>query len=93
MEIRQSRSLIREFKPWMIDALKSHIHQGYSARSFSGYYLIDNHLWGAWLKEVPELKSINEKYKLEVNLKRRAMVDWGNGLGKNREDSFKPDRD
>jgi len=65
---------ITEYKPWMIDALKNHVKAGWSVSSFSGYYKINTVEFGKWLKEVPELKEINDNYKETVINKKRSFI-------------------
>lgn len=66
----QRRVLIKEYQPWIRDALANHIRDGYSVGSFSGRYGVDVRLWIKWCNTIPELVELNSDYKHYLKKKR-----------------------
>jgi hypothetical protein len=59
---REKRLLHRNFEPWMIEAAKAHLAEGWSYGSFPGKHFVPIRAWEIWSKEIPELIELREEY-------------------------------
>ena len=73
--MRDRKNLIKQFKPWMVSSLMNHVvNEECSVRSFAGAYNIHHESFQKWLREIPELKEINQKYIEKLNKKKRSCL-------------------
>lgn len=70
--MRDRKTLLNQFRPWMVSALQNHVNEGCSVRSFAGAYNLNHHHFQIWLREVPEFREINQKYIEKLQAKRRS---------------------
>ena len=54
--------LFHTFKPWMLEAFREHILEGWSAGSFPGKYRINVDAWPDIVKGHSELKEMRDYY-------------------------------
>lgn len=58
----RGRKRLKELEPWMIQALRKHINEGWSFMSFSGKYWIDSVKLHEWARTNEEVKKIRDDY-------------------------------
>lgn len=65
------KPLIRRFHPWMVEALKTHLEEGWSLSTFPVKHNIDKPSWGGIIKKSDELLDIRQQYMKALHDKRR----------------------
>ena len=61
-----------KLEPWMIEAFRKHVDEGWSARTFPNRHKICQVAFHDWMQEVPELIAINKRYKSTLPSSRRG---------------------
>lgn len=61
MPVKEKRKRI-EFQPWMVQALKDHIKEGWSVSCFAGRYNINPSNWLDLLSNNQQLNEIRDNY-------------------------------
>lgn len=66
-----TRRKVYNYQKGYLPLLKKHLAQGYSFGSFQGKYNIAYTAWLAWKRDIPEVKELNDDYKLKQIDKKR----------------------
>lgn len=61
------------YEPWILEALRAHIEQGWSFTSFAGKHKIPAEKLLKWAREIPELDAIRNEYNLNARKPRRFL--------------------
>ena len=55
----------------LLKDFREHVDSGGSVISFSGKARISSDLWAIWVRTIPEIIELNNRYKNKINLGRR----------------------